>query len=91
MLVLLVLSKQYFVLLKDYKARYLNIDKVDKKTMILKACKSLNSYRITSAQIDDFIVFPSVGYDYFKIGPLKLLGDGSLGAKTSYNFNTLFK
>ena len=28
-LVLLVLSKQYFVLLKDYKARYLGIGKVD--------------------------------------------------------------
>lgn len=33
-LVLLVLSKQYFILLKDYKARYLGIGKVDKGTKL---------------------------------------------------------
>lgn len=33
-LVLLVLSKQYFVLLKDYKARYLGVGKVDKNTKL---------------------------------------------------------
>ena len=105
-------------------------DKEDIKNMILMACKNLNSYGITSAQTDDFIVFPGVDYetvisaykelsnegkltvkiyeqaqltqkkdlekfldkgyttgvgdDYFKIGPLKLLGDGSLGARTAY-------
>ena len=105
-------------------------DKEDIKNMILKACESLNSYGVTSAQTDDFIVFPGVDYeviinaykelanegkltvkiyeqaqlaqkeelesflskgyttgvgdDYFKIGPLKLLGDGSLGARTAY-------
>ena len=105
-------------------------DKEDIKNMILKACKSLNSYGITSAQTDDFIVFPGLDYEiiidaykelasegkltvkiyeqaqlaqkeelenflakgyttgvgdnYFKIGPLKLLGDGSLGARTAY-------
>ena len=105
-------------------------DKEDIKNMILKACKSLNSYGVTSAQTDDFIVFPGLDYEiiidaykeltieekltvkiyeqaqlaqkeelenflakgyttgvgdnYFKIGPLKLLGDGSLGARTAY-------
>ena len=105
-------------------------DKEDIKSMIYNACKSLNSYGVTSAQTDDFTVFPSVNYqtiidaykeleeegklsvkinqqaqllsqeeleefidkgyktgvgsDYFKIGPLKLLGDGSLGARTAY-------
>ena len=33
-LVLLVLSKLYFVLLKDYKARYLGVGKVDKNTKL---------------------------------------------------------
>lgn len=105
-------------------------DKEGLKSMIYEACKSLNSYGVTSAQTDDFIVFPQVNYqmvidayeelekegkltvkiyeqaqlvdkeeldefikkgyktgvgsDYFKIGPLKLLGDGSLGARTAY-------
>ena len=100
------------------------------KTMLQAACESLNSYGVTSAQTDDFTVFPKVSYeeviaayqeleqegklsvkiyqqaqltnqeelaaflnkgyttgvgsDYFKIGPLKLLGDGSLGARTAY-------
>ncbi|MGL4912144.1 MAG: amidohydrolase [Romboutsia sp.] len=112
---------------------YDNIPSPDKdslKNMIYEACKSLNSYGITSAQTDDFIVFPNLNYqsiidayeelenegnltvkiyeqaqltdkneleefikkgyktgigsDYFKIGPLKLLGDGSLGARTAY-------
>ena len=104
--------------------------KEDIKTMIVKACTSLNSYGVTSAQTDDFIVFSGVDYEviidaykelanegnltvkiyeqaqlaqkeeleeflskgyttgvgdnYFKIGPLKLLGDGSLGARTAY-------
>lgn len=105
-------------------------DKEGLKRMIYEACKSLNTYGVTSAQTDDFIVFPQVNYqmvidayeelekegkltvkiyeqaqlvdkeeldefiqkgyktgvgsDYFKIGPLKLLGDGSLGARTAY-------
>lgn len=100
------------------------------KNMIYNACEKLNEYGVTSAQTDDFIVFPKldyqvvidayeelekednlsvriyeqaqlvdknqlegfiekgyttgVGSDYFKIGPLKLLGDGSLGARTAY-------
>ena len=29
-----MLSKQYFVLLKDYKARYLGVGKVDKNTKL---------------------------------------------------------
>lgn len=104
--------------------------KDDIKEMILEACESLNSYGITSAQTDDFIVYPKVSYqeiidaydelekegkltvriyqqaqltdinelkefidkgyntgvgsEKFKIGPLKLLGDGSLGARTAY-------
>lgn len=33
-LTLLVLSKQYFLLLKDYKARYLGVGKVDKNTKL---------------------------------------------------------
>ena len=32
--VLLVLSKQYFTLLKDYKARYLGVGKIDNSTKI---------------------------------------------------------
>ncbi|WP_042273403.1 amidohydrolase [[Clostridium] dakarense] len=112
---------------------YDNINKPSKKqlkNMIYDACKSLNSYGITSAQTDDFTVFSKtdyqdvidaykelekennlsvriyeqsqlvdkeelkdfiekgystgVGSDNFKIGPLKLLGDGSLGARTAY-------
>lgn len=105
-------------------------DKDSLKNMIYDACKSLNTYGVTSAQTDDFTVFPGVNYqtvidaykelekegrlsvkiyqqsqlvdkeeltefiqkgyktgvgsDYFKIGPLKLLGDGSLGARTAY-------
>src|SRR5699024_5817069 len=105
-------------------------DKEDIKNMILMACKNLNSYGITSAQTDDFIVFPGVDYetvisaykelsnegkltvkiyeqaqltqkkdlekfldkgyttgvgdDYFKIGPLKLISNGSLCDKTVY-------
>ncbi|MGL5330681.1 MAG: amidohydrolase, partial [Peptostreptococcaceae bacterium] len=100
------------------------------KDMIYEACSSLNSYGVTSAQTDDFIVFPNINYqdvidaymeleeegrlsvriyeqaqlvdkkeleefinkgyktgigsESFKIGPLKLLGDGSLGARTAY-------
>lgn len=38
-------------------------DKEDIKNMILKACESLNSYGVTSAQTDDFIVFPGVDYE----------------------------
>ena len=100
------------------------------KNMIRIACKSLNSYGVTSSQTDDYCVFngvswkiinqayreleesgeltvkvyeqcnfrtlselkefveegcvTGVGSDFFKIGPLKLLGDGSLGARTAY-------
>ena len=99
------------------------------KEMILLACKSLNSFGITSAQSDDYCVFreipfevineaykelkeenkltvrvyeqsnftdlyelkrfitsgnkTGVGDKYFKIGPLKMLGDGSLGSRTA--------
>ena len=38
-------------------------DKEDIKNMILKACESLNSYGVTSALTDDFIVFPGVDYE----------------------------
>ena len=54
-------------------------DKEDIKNMILKACESLNSYGVLSKGYTT-----GVGDDYFKIGPLKLLGDGSLGARTAY-------
>ncbi|MGG5461430.1 amidohydrolase [Clostridium sp. B9] len=100
------------------------------KEMIKNSCRLLNSFGVTSAQTDDFIVFPKMSYeevikaykeleeegnlsvriyeqaqlvdmdvlkvfiekgyktgvgsDLFKIGPLKLLGDGSLGARTAY-------
>ena len=100
------------------------------KAMILRACKNLNAYGVTSAQTDDFSALPGIDYeiilkaykeleeerkltvkiyeqtlfnnlrdiknylekgyntgigtDYFRLGPLKLLGDGSLGARTAY-------
>lgn len=104
--------------------------KAQLKAFIAEACQNLNTYGVTSAQTDDFIVFPKISYqevidafteleaegrlsvkiyeqaqlvdlreltefvekgyntgvgsNYFKIGPLKLLGDGSLGARTAY-------
>ena len=100
------------------------------KDMIRLACARLNSYGVTSAQTDDYCVFPGVPYEtvnsayrelaqsgelnvrvyeqanfsepellrkfisegnitgkgdpMFKIGPLKLLGDGSLGSRTAH-------
>ncbi|MBQ4093569.1 MAG: amidohydrolase [Oscillospiraceae bacterium] len=100
------------------------------KDMIRAACRSLNSYGVTSAQSDDYFVAPALGWrgineafaeleaageltvrvceqanfdtlqelrefvqsgereryqsDRFKIGPLKMLGDGALGARTAY-------
>lgn len=100
------------------------------KDMIRAACRSLNSYGITSAQSDDYSVFRQLPYtvineayreleesgeltvriyeqsnftdidqlkafisagnvtgkgtDNFRIGPLKLLGDGSLGSRTAW-------
>ncbi|MBR2895015.1 MAG: amidohydrolase family protein, partial [Oscillospiraceae bacterium] len=100
------------------------------KDMIRKACRSLNSYGVTSCQSDDYCVFTSlpwqtvneafqelestgeltvrvheqanfmnlpslqsfvesgnctgVGSEFFKIGPLKMLGDGALGARTAF-------
>ena len=41
----------------------------------------------TLAKLKQFIAdgyTSNVGSEYFKIGPLKLLGDGSLGARTAY-------
>lgn len=100
------------------------------KEMIRLACKSLNSYGVTSCHSDDYCVFKNlpwrsvnlafkeleanheltvrvyeqsnftnlvelrefieegnttgIGSDWFKIGPLKMLGDGALGARTAY-------
>ncbi len=100
------------------------------KEMLTKAMKHLNSYGVTSAQTDDFVVFHNldyhevieayrelenegkmtvrvyeqnhftnlddlksfieegyntgVGSELFKFGPLKMLGDGSLGARTAF-------
>ena len=100
------------------------------KDMIRNACRSLNSYGVTSCQSDDYCVFTSLpwqtvneafqeleasgeltvrvyeqanfmdlpslqafvesgnctgtGSEFFKIGPLKMLGDGALGARTAF-------
>ena len=100
------------------------------KSMILAACKKLNSYGITSCQTDDYCAFLNVdwsviheayqeletekqltvriyeqsnitsvealerfvkaggvtgnGSDMYKFGPLKMLGDGALGARTAF-------
>ncbi len=100
------------------------------KDMLRAACKSLNSYGVTSCQSDDYGVFHNLpwqavndafraleqsgeltvrvceqsnfsslpalkafveagnrtgtGTDFFRIGPLKMLGDGALGARTAY-------
>jgi len=100
------------------------------KDMIINACKSLNSYGVTSCQSDDYCTFSSlpwqtvneayheleesgqltvrvyeqcnfnnltslkkfielgnytgVGSIWFKIGPLKMLGDGALGPRTAF-------
>ncbi len=100
------------------------------KAMITEACKSLNSYGITSSQSDDYCVFCSLpfevineayqslerenrltvrvnqqanftdydeyvrsvaagnvtgkGSEMYRIGPLKMLGDGSLGGRTAW-------
>ncbi len=105
-------------------------DKEDLKSMILAACRVLNSYGVTSSQTDDYCAFRTVpwslvneayreleaeerlsvrayeqsnftsleslrefveagnrtgtGSAMFKIGPLKMLGDGALGARTAY-------
>lgn len=100
------------------------------KEMIRSACRSLNSYGVTSCQSDDYCVFASLpwqtvneafleleqegeltvrvyeqanftsldalkefiaagnrtgtGTEFFRIGPLKMLGDGALGARTAF-------
>lgn len=100
------------------------------KEMLRSACKSLNSYGVTSCHSDDYCVFQGLpwqmindayhelkqdgeltvrvyeqanftnvkefseyiasgnqtdaGSDYFRMGPLKMLGDGALGARTAY-------
>ena len=100
------------------------------KDMLRRGCAALNRYGVTSAQSDDYCVFPEVpwqevnrayrelekageltvrvyeqcnftdpealrafveggnvtgaGTDLFRIGPLKLLGDGSLGSRTAH-------
>lgn len=105
-------------------------DKNEIKEMILRACKELNTYGITSVQTDDYSAFSNVswntvneaylelekegkltvriyeqsnltnledleafvkagnvtgsGSDMFRFGPLKMLGDGALGARTAY-------
>ncbi len=105
-------------------------DKETVKNMLRLACKTLNSYGITSCQSDDYCAFrkvpwqtvneayreleesgeltvrvyeqcnfttlemlkefvevgnrTGVGSEMFKIGPLKMLGDGALGARTAY-------
>ncbi len=105
-------------------------DKAHIKSLILTACRALNSYGITSCQTDDYSSFHGVpwtmineaykeleaegllsvriyeqsnfpslktlkefveagnvtgtGSDRFKIGPLKMIGDGSLGARTAF-------
>lgn len=104
--------------------------KEEVKAMIRTACRTLNSYGITSCQSDDYCCFlnlpwqivneayeeleaageltvrvyeqanlftldnlqsfikagfnTGVGSDFYKIGPLKMLGDGALGARTAY-------
>ena len=105
-------------------------DKEEIKTMIEKACDSLNSFGITSSQSDDYCVWRQIPYEaineayrelaeegkltvrvneqanfttpedlkdfiehgnktgtgdvMFRIGPLKMLGDGSLGGRTAH-------
>ena len=105
-------------------------DKEGIKEMIRLACRELNRYGITSAQTDDYCVFPQLyeetvnsayreleiageltvrvyeqcnfteldglkafiaagnvtgaGSALFRIGPLKLLGDGALGSRTAH-------
>lgn len=105
-------------------------DKDAIKDMIRLGCAELNRYGITSAQTDDYFVFPTVpfetintvyreletdgelrvriyeqsfftslaelqrfveagnitgtGSDLFRIGPLKLVGDGALGSRTAH-------
>ena len=102
----------------------------DIQDMLLRACKTVNRYGITSVQTDDYQVFPGIswnqineayntlsdrgdlslrvyeqaqftnpdellhfidsgcktgtGNNMFRIGPVKLLGDGSLGSRTAY-------
>ena len=115
----------------DLVSRVLPVpDKETIKDMIRLACASLNGYGITSAQTDDYSVFPSLsfetvneayreleadgelsvrvyeqafctspeelkqfvnagnvtgtGTDLFRIGPLKLINDGSLGSRTAH-------
>ena len=104
--------------------------KEDLKTMIRTACRTLNSYGVTSCQSDDYSTFSNVpwqtvnaayeelaaageltvrvyqqsnfasleklkefvqqgcktgvGTAMYRIGPLKMLGDGALGARTAY-------
>lgn len=105
-------------------------DKDTVKEMIRSACRTLNSYGVTSCQSDDYCVFADLpwqtineafrelecsgeltvrvyeqanfttldtlkafvsagnktgtGTERFKIGPLKMLGDGALGARTAF-------
>ena len=105
-------------------------NKEELKTMLMDACRMLNSYGITSCQSDDYGVFQNTswetvneayreleadgkltvrvyeqanftnllslsdfveagnvtgtGSDHFRVGPLKMLGDGALGARTAY-------
>lgn len=100
------------------------------KQMLILAMKQLNSFGVTSAQTDDFVVFHGLDYheiiqayeelkeegkmtvrinqqnhftnldslkkfveeghytglgdEFFRFGPLKMLGDGSLGARTAF-------
>ena len=49
--VLVVLSKQYFILLKDYKARYLGVGKVDNATKIFY--EDLTPEQRKKVKIDD--------------------------------------
>ena len=49
--------------------------------MILKACESLNSYGVTSAQTDDFIVFPGVDYEVIINAYKELANEGKLTVK----------
>lgn len=102
----------------------------DLKKMLILAMKQLNSFGVTSAQTDDFVVFHGLDYheiiqayeelkeegrmtvrinqqnhftnlkslkefveeghytglgdEFFRFGPLKMLGDGSLGARTAF-------
>ncbi|MBO4871806.1 MAG: amidohydrolase [Lachnospiraceae bacterium] len=105
-------------------------DREELKEMIRLACRTLNSYGITSVQSDDYCVFRGIAYEavnaafreleaggelsvrvceqanftelkdlrrfieagcitgagstLFRIGPLKMLGDGSLGSRTAH-------